>query len=100
MKSVEYHRPHRAVIRCKAKMQLVQAAAECFEWSETDETLLKELSETLFQSNRYQSLYAQCQSKQDESRTEQVLVNELVETYRQVSMRQQVSIVQQLNALL
>lgn len=81
-------------------MHLLQAANDDFEWAETDEMLLKELAETLFQSNRYRTLYAQCQSQQDGSGLEQVLIYELVETYQQISNRQQASIVQQLNALL
>jgi vacuolar-type H+-ATPase subunit C/Vma6 len=81
-------------------MHLLQGANGYFEWAETDETLLKELAETLFQSNRYRTLYEQCQSQQDGSDLERVLIDELVETYQQISNRQQASIVQQLNALL
>jgi vacuolar-type H+-ATPase subunit C/Vma6 len=81
-------------------MQLMQTVDDCCEWSEPDETLLKELAETLFQSSRYRTLYAQCQSQQDGSDLERVLINELVETYQEISNRQQASIVQRLNALL
>ncbi len=101
MERINYKRPHRAVIRCKAKMHLLQASEHSFEWSESvDDTLLKELSAVLFQSSRYQALFQQCQSMQDISHTEDELVHELVATYQQISSRRHDPVVQSLNALL
>jgi hypothetical protein len=98
MESVNYNRPHRAVIRCKAKMRLLQIADECFE--AVDDTLLKELAATLLHSNYYQMLYQQCQSKQEAKSADTKLVSELVETYQQISKRQSDPRVLRLNALL
>lgn len=82
-------------------MRLLQASEHPFEWTESlDETLLKELSAVLFQSNQYQTLFQQCQSRQDINHIEDKLVRELVETYQQISNRQCDPIVQSLNALL
>jgi hypothetical protein len=101
MESVNYKRPHRAIIRCKAKIQLLQIAADFGQWFEpVDETLLKELAANLFRSAQYQMLYELCQSKQDANYADDKLVGELVETYRQISQRRRDSIVQGLNALL
>jgi hypothetical protein len=66
MERINYRRPHRAIVRCKAKMHLLQTAEPSFKWSESvDDILLKELSAVLFQSNQYHVLFDQCQSKQD-----------------------------------
>jgi glutamate-1-semialdehyde aminotransferase len=101
MEQVNYKRPHRMMICGKAKMQILQAADASYEWfEEVDDRLLKELAATLFQSERYQVLFARCQSKPDVIQTEDQLVNELVATYQQVLERQRDPIVQGLNALL
>lgn len=100
MESVDHKRPHRALLRCKAKMQLLQATDDCFEWTEFNDALLNELATTLFQANRYRALYEQCQTKQDLGNINNELINELVETYQQISARQQTPVVQRLNALL
>lgn len=84
-------------------MQLLQAADDCdncIEWAEPDDLLLKELAVTLFQSNQYQVLYQQCQSKQDANTANEQLVNELVATYQHISKRQHEPMIQRLNALL
>lgn len=101
MEQINYKRPHRMVIRCKAKMRLLQAVEHPFEWSESiDDALLKELSAVLFQSHQYRVLFQQCRSKQEVSHIEDKLVRELVETYKQISSRRHDPIVQSLNALL
>ncbi len=101
MDRINYKRPHRAVVRCRAKMRLLQAAEHSLEWSESvDDFLLKELSGVLFQSHHYQGLFKQCESKQDVSQVEDKLVHELVETYRKITNRQHDPVVQRLNALL
>lgn len=95
------HRPHRAIIRCQAKMQLLDGMKDCAEWIEpASDVLLSELAATLFQSERYRDLYQQCRSKQEAQRVSDRLVKELVETFRVISDRRQDAIVQGLNAML
>lgn len=97
---VNYKRPHRAIVRSKAKLQLLQSAHTDFQWSETDDALLNDLATTLFQSNHYQRLYSQCQSKPDIYKTNRQLITELVDAHRQISERKQDGTIQRLNALL
>jgi hypothetical protein len=95
------HRPKRAVIRCKAKMQLLEAADDCSTWHEPiAEALLEELAATLFQSNRYQTLYQQCRSKLEANEVGDRLATELAESYRQIMKRRQDPVVQNFNILL
>jgi hypothetical protein len=95
------HRPHRAVIRCQAKMLLLDGMQDCVDWLEpASDLLLSELAATLFQSDRYRNLYQQCRSKQEAGRVSDRLVKELVETFRIISERQCDPTVQGLNALL
>jgi UDP-galactopyranose mutase len=101
MEQVNHKRPHRAIVRCKAKMHLLQTDFNSFEEAELlDDVLLKDLAATLFQSSRYEVLCKQCQTSQDVNIVEKQLVNELVRTYRQISKRQWEPIIQRLNALL
>ena len=100
MESFNCKRPHRAIVRCKAKMQLLEMGFSAFEESDpVDDALLKDLAAALFQSNQYHALNEQCQSKEANG-AEGTLVNELVKTYQQISKRRQEPIVQRLNALL
>jgi len=95
------HCPKRAVIRCKAKMQLLEAADHSFGWDEpVANTLFEELATTLFQSHRYRALYQQCRSKLEARKVGDQLAHELAESYRHVMQRQQDSVVQSFNALL
>jgi hypothetical protein len=95
------HRPNRTVIRCKAKMQLLDSMTDCAEWIEPDfDTLLSELATTLFQSDRYQQMYQQCRSKQEAQMVGDRLVNELAQTFQAIVERQQDPVVQHLNTLL
>ena len=101
MELVNRHRPHRAVIRCKAKMHLLETTDEHFDWDKPfDDTLLKELSTSLFQSNQYQIFFEQCHSKQEAKAVEDRLAQALADTYRRILERQQDPVVQSLNALL
>jgi hypothetical protein len=96
-----HHRPHRAVIRCKVKIQLLETADDGFEWAEPGaEALLEELAATLFQSDRYRAMYEQCRSRNEAERVGDRLVNELVETYRHIWTRRQDPVVQSFNTLL
>jgi hypothetical protein len=96
-----HHRPHRAVIRCKVMIQLLEMADDCFESIEPGENaLLEELAATLFQSERYRAMYQQCRSRLEAEGVGDRLVNELVETYRDILKRRQDPVVQSFNTLL
>jgi hypothetical protein len=100
MELMTYH-PKRAVIRCKAKMQLLEADDDHFEWNEPiADALLEELAATLFQSNRYQTLYQQCGSKLEANKVGDRLAKELAGSYRHIMQRRNDPVVQGFNALL
>ncbi len=100
MEPVNYRRPHRAIIRCKAKMQLLQTVNDCLDWFEENDILLKELAATLFYSDYYQALYERCQSQKDTNDADTALIEELVQTYLTISQHKLNPVVQRLNALL
>jgi len=100
MEFINYRRPHRAVLRCKAKMQLLQTFDDRSDWLEPDDTLLKQLATALFHSPYYQTLYQRCESPQAVSQADAVLIAELVHTYHQIAERKLSPVVQRLNALL
>jgi hypothetical protein len=101
MESVNYHRPHRAVIRSKVKMQLLEAVDDCLEWNEPfDDTLLKDLATSLFQSNRYRGFFETYHSKQEVNEIEDQMAQELAAIYQNILKRHQDPLVQSLNALL
>ncbi len=100
MEQVNFKRPHRAIVRCQAKMHLLKTSFNQFEETEPiDDALLKDLTTTLFRANPH-SVSDQLSSPHPAVTTEQQLVDELVQTYRRISQRQQEPIVQRLNALL
>ena len=101
------HRPHRAAIRFKAKMRLLETTDSCsgandyYEWDHPEANpLLEELATTLFRSRQYQVFYEQRHSKQEAKQAEDRLAHELAETYQQIMRHRQESIVQSFNALL
>jgi hypothetical protein len=102
MELVDRHRPHRAVIRCKAKMQLLEIADESFDWDKPfDDALLKELATSLFQSNRYRVFFETFLSQHEAKEVEDQLAQELADTYQTiVKRRHEDPVVQSLNALL
>ncbi|MBW4692759.1 MAG: hypothetical protein KME27_13455 [Lyngbya sp. HA4199-MV5] len=101
MELANRHRPHRAVIRCKAKMLLLETIDEQFDWGKPfDETLLKELATGLFQSNQYQTFFETCLSRQEAKDVEDRLAQALADTYRNILERYQDPLVRSLNALL
>ena len=101
MESVNYIRPMRSVIRCKAKMQLLQAASDpTAEPLCISDELLRELAATVFNSSRYQTLLQYCRSQSDADAIEDRVAAELAETYQYIRQRQQDPVVQRLNALL
>lgn len=101
MEFVNRYRPHRAVIRCQAKMQLLETADDCQIWGEhLDETLLKELAASLFQAQSYRIFFEECHSKHEVNEVEAMLAQELADTYRTIVSRSQHPVVQSLNSLL
>lgn len=101
MESVNLHRPHRAVIRCKANMLLLETANDYSDSNGSiDEALLKELSKPLFRSKKYQIYFEQGHPKQIVNEVEDQLAQELAETYRSIQKRHQDPFVQHLNSLL
>ncbi|MBW4657975.1 MAG: hypothetical protein KME15_04825 [Drouetiella hepatica Uher 2000/2452] len=97
------HRPHRAAIRFKAKMQLLETTDEFFgtdDCFESANPLLEELAATLFQSRQYLVFYEQHHSKQEAKQAEDRLAQELAGIYLQVMRHRQNPVVQSLNALL
>ncbi|WP_416666369.1 hypothetical protein [Egbenema bharatensis] len=100
MEQVNFKRPHRAIVRCQAKMHLLEISFNQSEETEPiDDALLKDLTTTLFQSNPH-SIMDEPLSSHPNVTSEQQLVDELVQTYQHISQRQQEPIVQRLNALL
>ena len=101
MELVNRYRPHRAVVRCKAKMQLLETIDKNFDWDKPfDDVLLKELATSLFQSSRYQVFFEKCHAKQEAKDVEDRLAGEIAATYRTILQRHHDPIVQNLNALL
>lgn len=101
MELVNRHRPHRAVIRCKAKMRLLEAIDENFDWEQPfDDGLLKDLATSLFQSNQYRGFFENGLSKQEAKDVEDRLAQAIADTYGEILQRHQDPIVQSLNALL
>jgi hypothetical protein len=101
MALVNYYRPHRAVVRCKAKMHLLETVDDNFDWDESSiDSLLKELATSLFRSRQYQVFFEKAYSKQEAKVVEDRLAEELANTYRNILKRHQDPVVQSLNALL
>jgi hypothetical protein len=98
-----HHRPHRAAIRFKAKVQLLETTDEFFgtgDCCESSNPLLEDLAATLFQSRQYRVFYEQPHSKREAKQAEDRLAQELAETYQQIMRHRQNPVVQSLNALL
>lgn len=97
------HVPMRAIVRCKAKQQLMRMQSD-LDLSEVmatlDETLFQEIATTLLQSDTYQTLYRVCRSKQEAIAVEDQLATELAKTYRNIVLQQHNPLVQCLNQLL
>jgi hypothetical protein len=90
MESINLHRPHRAVIRCKAKMSLLETANGYSDsYNPPDEALLKELLKPLLMSKKYRIFFEQGHPKQTVDEVEDQLAQELAETYRSIQKRHQ-----------
>ncbi len=93
--------PLRAVIRCKVKMHLMQAAyAQQVVLGPWDEVLLKEISATWFRSDAYAAMIQSCRSKREAAVIEDRVAVEIATIYRQIVQQQENPLVQQLNNLL
>ena len=65
-----------------------------------DDALLSEITKTLFNLNRSPELYQSCGTKGAAAAVEARIAEEIVETYKQIKLKQECPIVQSLNALL
>lgn len=89
----------RAVIRAKAKQQLITQAQEPL-FIAIDECLFRELAATLFQAGHCQAIYQPCATKADATTVEDEVALELATIYQNITQQQQDPLVQSLNALL
>ena len=101
MEFAHYTHPLRAVVRCKAKQQLLHLQIENRETPEPlDEDLLKEITATFFQSQECQNLYQACHSEQAAVVIEDRIATELATIYRRLKRQEQDPMIQHLNSLL
>lgn len=92
--------PMRAVIRCKAKQQLLLALSEAGDAAALDESLLNDIAATFFQSEQGQAIYTPFHSREAVNVTEDEIATEIVTIYQQIMAHRQSPVVQHLNALL
>jgi hypothetical protein len=93
--------PMRSVIRCKVKIQLLQAAyAQGVVPEPINESLLKEIAATWFRSDSYDALVRPCRSKQEAAAIADQIAGEIAATYRTIVEQQENALVQRLNSLL
>ena len=90
----------RSVIRCRAKQRLLIDPDYSESIESIDDSLLKELAATLFQTKRYQPLIAGCDLKQELVSLENALIAELAATYLTLWQQRSQPIIQHLNSLL
>jgi len=89
----------RAVIRCKAKQQLMRQMDET-SLATIDEALFKEIAATLFRSGHCQAIYQPHTTKAAAMAVEDEIAQELATTYQSIVQQRQSLVVQSLNALL
>lgn len=92
--------PVRAFIRHKAKMRVLEAESMGISCLAFDESLLQELSTTLFQSERGAPIFTAYPNRQAAEAVEDQFALELAETYRYIKQRKTDTQVQRLNSLL
>lgn len=92
--------PIRAVIRCKAKQQLMTNIDGSSLEERLDDALLNELATTLFQSERCNAVYEPYPTRDAASAVESEVALELAATYQRIMEQRNSPIVQTLNALL
>jgi hypothetical protein len=92
--------PMRAVIRCKAKQQLMTNIDGTSLEERLDEALLNELATTLFQSEHCDAIYEPYTTRQAATAVEDEVALELAAAYQRIMQQRNSPIVQTLNALL
>lgn len=92
--------PKRTVIKCKAKIRLLADPEIGLMVMPFDDALFLEIAKNFFRVDRAIELYQPSVSKQAAGQIEAAFTVRIVNTYKQIKLRQQDSIVQQLNALL
>lgn len=91
--------PRRSIIKCKAKLHLLNDPQVGTAAMPLDETLVDEIAETVFQSDRYPSLH-QVHRPGVKQAIESQVAAEVVIHYKRIKLQQFDPLVQQLNALL
>ncbi len=93
--------PMRSVIRCKVKIQLLQASyAQGVVPEPVNDSLLKEIAATWFRSDSYEALVLPCRSKREAAEIEDKVAGEIAAIYRTIVEQQENALVQRLNSLL
>lgn len=92
--------PIRAVIRCKAKQQLMTNIDGTSLEEHVDEALFSEIANTLFHSPQSDALYEPCATRAAANAIEDDVALELAATYQRIIQQRKSPIVQNLNALL
>ncbi|EKQ69130.1 hypothetical protein OsccyDRAFT_1744 [Leptolyngbyaceae cyanobacterium JSC-12] len=92
--------PLRAVIRCKAKQQLMTNLDGTGLEEQLDESLLREISQTLFQSERCDAIYEPYATREAATAVEDWAALEIAAIYQRIIQQRQSPTVQSLNALL
>jgi len=91
--------PMRAVVRCKAKQKMLAESDVTSFCMSIDESLLKELTNTLFCSDNYLNQYQHCRSQAEADAIADQMATELSLTYQQIKQQQNDSVIQKLNTL-
>jgi hypothetical protein len=99
MESAQYI-PMRAAIRSRAKQQMLANPETCELCASLDEALMRELTVTLFNSEKYKALYRQSRSSEETAEIAEQMSAELATNYRQIIQQKQNPTIQQLNTLL
>ncbi|MBF2027008.1 MAG: hypothetical protein IGS48_09615 [Oscillatoriales cyanobacterium C42_A2020_001] len=92
--------PLRAVIRCKAKQQLMTNLDGTGLNERLDEELFCEIAQTLFQSEECDPIYVPYATREAASAVEDGVALELAVIYQRIVQQRQCPVVQSLNALL
>lgn len=92
--------PKRTVIKCKAKIRLLADPEIGLMVMPFEDALFLEIVRNFFRVDRAIELYQPSVSKQAARQIEEEFAVRIINTYKQIKLRQQDSIVQQLNALI
>ena len=92
--------PVRMFIRHKAMLRLQDAAVWVENNGPVDESLFKDITETLFNAEANPELYQSYASREKAAEVEDRIVAEIVRTYQHIRSQIQDPLVQRLNALI